>query len=206
MQFLPTKSLQGLHAPPMHPYPEQQGVPGPHAAGFSHNCRHVCVVSSHSYPQQHLSIPHVEGLMHEVHFPELALNPQSVGHEPQPVPENSLHGLHSPTLFPGGTMHPQPGQHRLVELHPATGFWHKGVLMHLPPQHVNNPDPVLHSHPAPPSNAVPVDALLSQSLHPSKQVPNGGEETDAVLHAPPKQALFELVVLQSQSPSKSQSE
>ena len=78
--------------------------------------------------------------------------------------------------------------------------------MHSPPQHVD-PDPVLHSQPDPPSNAVPVKALLSQSLHPFAHVPNGGGlESEAVLHAPPKQALLELVVLQSHVPSELQSE
>ena len=142
--------------------------------------------------------------MHDVHLLEVTLNPHPLGHELQFVPEKLLHGLHSPVEFPNGVTQPNPGQHVLVELHPAIGLWHE-VFTHWLPQQVS-PAPVLHSQPIPLSKTIPVDALLSQSLQPSRQVPSKGAEIAAALHNPPKHTSLELLVLQSQSPSKLQSE
>jgi len=158
----------------------------------------------HSYPQQHLCVAsHVSGFVQEVHaefFPE---HPQPVGQSQAVVfvQSNSSHGLHALST------QPYPGQHMLVELH-FWGLLHVGT--HFPPQHVNFPPPVLHSHPSPTSVKLIgvvalVEILLSQSLHPSLHVLSGIMLAPS-LQIPAKQTLLEFVVLQSDVLSLLQSE
>jgi hypothetical protein len=73
----------------------------------------------HRNPQQQSPVlSHDSGLLHEVQFFEVTLNPHPVGHELQSLPEKLLHGSHFPFR------QPYPLQHGFSGQSPISGLVH----------------------------------------------------------------------------------